>query len=413
MKQTADASIGVEIEKNTLPAHWKIVKLREVCKKVIGGGTPSTKIDEYWNGTIPWITSADIEGLRSLHPRKYITEEAIENSTTNILPEGGIIVVTRVGLGKLAIAPFNLCFSQDCQGLILDESLILKDYALWFLSKAVQIFKYESRGTTISGVTKKQLTELSILLPPLAEQRAIVAKIEDSVTHLANAIKELNSARQKLKLYRQSVLKYAFEGKFTINAQFKEVKLGDACKTTSGGTPSRKNPDYYKGDILWVKSGELNYNLIIDTEEKITAEAIKNSSAKTFPPGTLLIALYGATIGKLAILGKEAATNQAICGIFENEHVHTMFLYWFLFFKRPELVKEGVGGAQPNISQDILRKQIIHLPALAEQKQIVFEIEKRLSAAAELEKAVEAGLKKAELLRQSILKKAFEGRLEI
>ena len=90
------------------------------------------------------------------------------------------------------------------------------------------------------------------------------------------------------------------------------VKLGDVCSTTSGGTPSRGNSKFYDGDIPWVKSGELDKGLILDTEEKISDEALKNSSAKIFPKGTLLIALYGATIGKLAFLGIDAATNQAV-----------------------------------------------------------------------------------------------------
>src|SRR4030042_6035822 len=111
------------------------------------------------------------------------------------------------------------------------------------------------------------------------------------------------------------------------------VKLGDVCDTTSGGTPSRKESKYYGGSIHWVKSGELEYNIIKDTEEKITEEAVRNSSAKVFPKGTLLIALYGATIGKLAFLGVAAATNQAICGISENEDINSKFLFNYLFFQ--------------------------------------------------------------------------------
>ena len=104
-------------------------------------------------------------------------------------------------------------------------------------------------------------------------------------------------------------------------------KLGDICLTTSGGTPSRGNNRYYEGNIPWVKSGELAKGLILDTEEKISEEAIKNSSAKIFPKGTLLIALYGATIGKLAFLGVEAATNQAVCGIFQSENINSNYLF--------------------------------------------------------------------------------------
>lgn len=185
--------------------------------------------------------------------------------------------------------------------------------------------------------------------------------------------------------------------------------LGEVCETTSGGTPSRGNKAYYNGSIPWVKSGELNKGIIYDTEEKITEEAIKNSSAKIFPKGTLLIALYGATIGKLAFLGVDAATNQAVCGIYQNEAIESKYLYNFLFLKKQDLVKQGIGGAQPNISQTILKKLEIPLPPLETQRLIVSKIEELFS---ELDKGIE-DLKTAQLqlktYRQSVLKWAFEG----
>jgi type I restriction enzyme S subunit len=188
-------------------------------------------------------------------------------------------------------------------------------------------------------------------------------------------------------------------------------KLGNVCVTTSGGTPSRKEAKYYNGNIAWIKSGELDKGLILDSEEKITAEAIKNSSAKIFPKGTLLIALYGATIGKLAFLGIDAATNQAICGIFRNEHINQQYLYNYLLFKRPQLIKQGIGGAQPNISQTILKDLDIPLPTLTEQQLIVEKIEELFS---ELDKGIE-NLKTAQqqlkVYRQAVLKWAFEGKL--
>ena len=123
---------------------------------------------------------------------------------------------------------------------------------------------------------------------------------------------------------------------------WKWVKLGEVCFTTSGGTPSRKESNYFNGNIPWVKSGELGNGLITDTEEKISEEAVKNSSAKIFPKGTLLIALYGATIGKLAFLGVDAATNQAICGIYKNENIDSHYLYNYLFYKKQKLVNQGM-----------------------------------------------------------------------
>ena len=190
-----------------------------------------------------------------------------------------------------------------------------------------------------------------------------------------------------------------------------EKELGEIVFTTSGGTPSRNNPEYYRGDIPWVKSGELDKGVIRDTEEKISEEAVRNSSAKKFPVGTLLFALYGATIGKMAFLGVEAATNQAICGIFKNEKITLNFLYYFLQFKKTELISQGTGGAQPNISQTILKKLSVPVAPLPIQRAIVSKIETLFS---DLDKGIE-DLNKAKnqlvIYRQAVLKKAFEGGL--
>jgi len=190
-----------------------------------------------------------------------------------------------------------------------------------------------------------------------------------------------------------------------------EIELGNICFTTSGGTPSRQNKSFYEGKIPWVKSGELDKGIILDSEEHITEEAIKKSSAKVFPKGTLLFALYGATIGKMATLGVEAATNQAICGIYENDILISKYLYHYLSNKKRKLIGQGIGGAQPNISQTILKKLIIPISPLPEQRAIVAKIEELFS---DLDKGI-ADLKKAQeqlvIFRQAVLKKAFEGGL--
>ncbi|MFV8416656.1 restriction endonuclease subunit S [Methanosarcina mazei] len=187
--------------------------------------------------------------------------------------------------------------------------------------------------------------------------------------------------------------------------------MGEVCQTTSGGTPSRKNPSFYEGNIPWVKSGELNYNTIFETEEYISEEAIKKSSAKIIPKDTLLVALYGATIGKLAFLGVDAATNQAVCAIFKNGIFESKFLYYLFFHRKQDLIKEAIGGAQPNISQTILKNLEVTICPLPEQRAIVSKIEQLFS---ELENGI-ANLKLAKeqlkVYRQAVLKKAFEGEL--
>jgi len=146
--------------------------------------------------------------------------------------------------------------------------------------------------------------------------------------------------------------------------------LGELSTTASGGTPSRKRKDYYGGTIPWVKSGELNDDYIFDTEEHITEEGLKNSSAKLFPSGTVLIALYGATVGKTSILSREASTNQAVCGITPGPDLDADYLRYHLVSLRRELLSHRYGGAQPNISQQIVRNQKVAYPTLPEQKKI-------------------------------------------
>ena len=154
---------------------------------------------------------------------------------------------------------------------------------------------------------------------------------------------------------------------------WKSKKIQEFAQTTSGGTPSRKSKEYYNGNILWVKSGELNDNYIKNTEEKITDEALKKSSAKLFPRETILMAMYGATVGKTAILMVPAATNQAICGIFpDNDVFNNKFLRFQLIYKRDDLLKQRYGGAQPNISQSIIKNFEIVLPPLLEQCKIAY-----------------------------------------
>lgn len=199
--------------------------------------------------------------------------------------------------------------------------------------------------------------------------------------------------------------------KYKLPNSWTWVNLEEILDTTSGGTPSRKRPDYYKGTIPWVKSGELNYNLITDTEEKITNEALENSSAKLFPKGTLLIALYGATVGRLAFLGIDATTNQAVCGIFQNKYVNQKYIYYCLMHQYSFLISLSAGGAQPNISQSVVRKVNIPLSPLYEQNRIVEKLDELLSELEKGKEQLQTSLEQLKVYRQSILKYAFEGKL--
>lgn len=149
------------------------------------------------------------------------------------------------------------------------------------------------------------------------------------------------------------------------------MPLGEICDTTSGGTPSRSHPEYFGGSIPWIKSGDLTDGDVVACDENITEEALRNSSAKLFRKGTVLIAMYGATVGKLGLLGIDAATNQAVCGISTPDELDRRFLFYFLLSQRQILIGQSAGGAQPNISQKIVRELLVPVPLLPEQCRIV------------------------------------------
>jgi type I restriction enzyme S subunit len=172
------------------------------------------------------------------------------------------------------------------------------------------------------------------------------------------------------------------------------VKIEDVAETTSGGTPNRSKKEYYGGTIPWVKSGELKDSIIYDTEEKITELGLRNSAAKILPRGTLLVAMYGATVGKTAILGIEATTNQAVCAILpKNNRLNLKFLQYYIIFVRNRWILQSSGGAQPNISQEIIKTSKIPLPDPEEQKKIA-TILSIVDEKLEVERKEKAGLEK-------------------
>lgn len=161
---------------------------------------------------------------------------------------------------------------------------------------------------------------------------------------------------------------------FEIPNSWTWARMGQIGDWGAGSTPQRSNQDYYSGNILWLKTGELNNGIVYDTEEKITQKAFQDYSLRMNKIGDVLIAMYGATIGKLAIVGKELTTNQACCGC-TPYIVFNWYLFYFLMASKDTFIKKGEGGAQPNISRVKLIEHLIPLPPLREQKRIVQKIE--------------------------------------
>jgi len=221
--------------------------------------------------------------------------------------------------------------------------------------------------------------------------------------------------KKKEKLSLEEKLKQALvpvkEQLYDVPENWCWTYLKNIAQWGSGGTPSRKNPVFYDGNIPWVKTGELKDDYLYDTEEKISEEAIQKSSAKLFPEETVLIAMYGATIGKTAILGVDAATNQACACAVCNSSMYNKYLFYYLHSQRDNFIEQGKGGARPNISQNIIKNNCIPLPPMAEQRCIVEIIESLFAKLDEVKEKVQDILDTFEDRKAAILYKAFQGTL--
>lgn len=156
-----------------------------------------------------------------------------------------------------------------------------------------------------------------------------------------------------------------------LEKTYQTKKISDVAETKSGGTPLRGHSEYYGGRIPWIKSGELNDGIITSYEETITEEGLKNSSAKIYPRGTLVLALYGATAGKTGIVDFDTASNQAVAAIFPNDDIERNYLFWFFRQKRYDYIQMSFGAAQPNISQTMVNATLIAMPDKGVQREIV------------------------------------------
>ena len=288
----------------------------------------------------------------------------------------------------------------------------------WYVKEGTKYFK----GVVgQQRVHKEIFTDLHIPLPPLAEQQRIVTEIEHWFSVIGQVEQDKSDLRTIIKQAKNKILDLAIHGKLvpqdpndepasellkrinpkaeitSDNGHDKKLPQGWLLTTLgnigiwqAGGTPSRSNKSYYCGYIPWLKTGDLNDGQITNIPESITKEAVANSSAKINPTGSVLIAMYGATIGKLGILTFPATTNQACCACVEYFAITQYYLFYFLLSHRDIFIAKGGGGAQPNISKEIIVNTSIPLPPLAEQHRIVAKIEELFSIFDNIQKSLEA-----------------------
>lgn len=201
------------------------------------------------------------------------------------------------------------------------------------------------------------------------------------------------------------------EQPYKIPSNWCWIRLENIAEWGSGGTPSRKRKEYYNGNIPWIKTGELNNGYIFNSEEKITELGLKNSSAKLYPINTVIIAMYGATIGKVGILSIEATTNQACACAIVYKNILFKYVFHYLIYQKEAFINKSKGGAQPNLSQEIIKKHEIPLPPIKEQQRIVNIIESLFAKLDRAKELIENTLAQFEQNKMAILHKAFTGEL--
>lgn len=452
-----------------LPTSWISTSLGELFE-IVGGGTPSTVVDEYWKGNIPWITSADIDEGHHITFRRYISESAVDSSATTRVPPGSVIVVTRVGLGKVAVAPTELCFSQDCQALLISPDSFDPAYIVYYMEGAAKEFRHIGRGTTISGITKKQLKVVEIPVPPRQEQRRMVEALEELFTRLDAGVAALKRMQANLKRYRAAVLKAACEGRLVPTEA--ELARREGCSYETGEQLLARILEQRRAkweanhvakilaaakppqDDSWKKKYKEPTLPDIGSEARAlpvgwtwtTIGAVSqcldgqrvpvNKDERALRGGN--IPYYGANgrVGWIdeylfdeplvlvvedeTFVGRTTPFCYLIRGkSWVNNHAHVLrptgtvlpeYLNYSLAFYPFTPLTTGSTGRR-KLTQKALMSARYALPPLAEQKRIVEEVERLLSVAEAIAATVAVTEARGEVLRQSILKCAFEGKL--
>ena len=442
-------------EKNVLPDGWRVVRLGDYAKTEKGKKPKIVSTEKTIQCPIPYINIKAFE--------RNIIDEYTDGKGCVICEDDDFLMVwdgSRSGYVGKAITG---ALGSTLVKIKLPD--VNHDFAYYFLqSKYVEI-NTRAKGVGIPHVDPNIVWNYQFPLPPKSAQQAIVSKIEELFSELDKAIETLRLAQQQLKTYRQAVLKCAFEGKLTeewrkenrtsvrvpagsqkskvvptgiepkliaaepvidykitnknnegseLPEDWKWLTIGDTFEVFIGSTPKRNVSDYWNGNINWVSSGEIAFCNIIETREKITEEGLKNTSCKVHPIGTVIIAMIGEgkTRGQAAILKIEASHNQNTAAIRVDKNVYkSQLLYYYLVLKYEDNRRVGSGNNQKALNKERVKSIPVPIIPIIEQEQIIDEIESRLSVADKMEESIIQSLQQAEALRQSILKKAFEGRL--
>jgi len=356
-------------ELGKIPDEWKVVKIGEIAQVNMGQSPSSSTYNDNGEGLPFFQGNAD---FGSLFPQiRLYTSNPIKRAYPN-----EILMSVRAPVGAL-----NYCNVECCIGRGLCSLKMIKgnnNFLFYLLKLKNKDLNSVSTGSTFTSINKQALNDLKITIPPLSEQykiASILSKVDEQIEQTEQIVERTEILKKGLmqKLLTKGIghTKFKKTELGEIPEEWECKKLSEISKTYSGGTPLKSKAEYFGGDIPWVKSGELNKGLIFTTEECISEQGLNNSSAKWVTENSILIAMYGATAGKVGLLKIRATINQAILAVIPKVETHYLFLYYSMHYLMPNIVKtQTQGSGQPNLNAEIIKNNYIPLPSFPEQQKI-------------------------------------------
>ena len=371
-------------KKRIIPKDWKEIKLGEEFKTSSGATPLSTKREYYEGGTISWINSGELDSPFIYKAANFITQKGFDNSSTTIYPQDTILVAMYgATAGKASLLKMEACTNQAICAILPN-----KDYSPEFIKYNLDTL-YDhlvglSSGSARDNLSQAGIKELKLIVPQTKREQESLVTILSLIDKKIELNRRINDNLEEMakQLYDYWFVQFDFpneEGKpykssggaMVWNEKLKReipqgwtaAKIKDVAQTYSGGTPTSTNSEYYDGgDIPWINSGELNNPIITSTTNYITEEGLNNSSAKLYPQNTVLVALYGATAGKVSLLSFEACSNQAVCGVIPQNKIMTTYIRYYLSSLYEHFITLSSGSARDNISQDTIKNTILPIP---------------------------------------------------
>ena len=359
---------------------WEQRKLGEVAE-IVGGGTPSTSVESYWDGDIDWYAPAEIgEQIYLKSSQRKITEEGLNKSSAKILPVGTVLFTSRAGIGKTAILLKEGCTNQGFQSIVPNKDK-LDSYFIFTRSEELKRYgETVGAGSTFVEVSGKQMANMELMMPATMDEQQKIGEYFSNLDHLITLHQRKCEETKILKKYMlqkmfpqngQKVPKIRFKG---FTEDWEQRKLGEVAEIVGGGTPSTSVESYWDGDIDWYAPAEIGEQIYLkSSQRKITEEGLNKSSAKILPVGTVLFTSR-AGIGKTAILLKEGCTNQGFQSIVPNKDKLDSY---FIFTRSEELKRYGetvgAGSTFVEVSGKQMANMELMMPATMDEQQKIGE----------------------------------------